>query len=611
MAELDQYLDRMSPESDVEAHRRTMQAVVLLREVFLNLVKHGKTARMYGRDHHLPRRFLDGFSEAARKYLDQFELMLVEIRPDHFTFNEHTVLSEEVGEQLAYGLYSEGVRAISVETGCEERELNELAALLAVDWLQRGEEEDDLLAAAWRADFQHVHIDVVDRFADADEMGDAIDRDALAMGRDVGNDPRKRGGDSLLVPEIQAILRELESNASEEIELARMKQDEVQVLLQLQDEIKDAVPEEGGDESLIALDPASAALLEREVENVNNDDDASIGLVSEVLFELGRIEDDPRHAKHLGGMVARCALMTAEIGDFKGAAGLVHRMLALMDRDLFPDFQGAEAFSEGYAEIMAQGNAERLVSAIRRQQDADRIRGPLFTLLAPLPAGSVFHLVRMGAYIEGMPEVRQVFADAVVTLLRHDGDALLQLLEQCEGTDAAVPLLALSRLEFPRAIEICLARYKAEEEGVREAALRSLRRYQSPNIKASMIRALDDPARAVRIEALRYLSVYRDPTVLDELGLRIRDENFSTREEDEIKAWLMAYGIIGRDRAVTLLRELALDKIKQKGDKAALRAMAVRGLHATRAATAKVAMREVAREHPALRSLIQGLMSKR
>ncbi len=611
MAELDRYLDRMSPEGDVEAYRRTMQAVVLLREVFLNLVKHGKTARMYGRDHHLPERFLDAFSAAARRYLEQFELMVVEVHPDHFTFSEHTVLAEDVGERLAYGLYAEGVRAISVEAGCDDRELTELANLLAVDWLQRGEEDDDLLAAAWRADFQHVHIDVVDRFADADEVGEAVDREALALGRDAGNDPRRRGGDSILVPEIQAILRELESEASEEIELARMKQDEVQALLKLRDEIKEAVPEEGGDEELMVLDAASAALLEREVERVNREEDADFYLVSEVLFELGRIEDAPQHTGPLGRAVARGVLMSAEIGDFESAATLVRRLLALLDADLFPDFRGAAAFREGYAELVSEDSAERLLGAVRRQSDVEGLRGPLFTILAPLPVAAVPQLVRIGAAIEGLPALRQVFADAVVTLLHHDGDALLQLLEQSRGADAAVPLLALGRLDVPRGVEPCLARLQSPEDGVREAALRSLRRYQSPNIKASILRALDDPARIVRVEALRYLSVYRDPSVLDELAHRIRDEAFSTREEEEIKAWLMAYGIIGRERSVELLRDLALDAIKQRGDRAVLRAMAVRGLHATRAATAKVAMREVAREHPALRGLIQGLMSKR
>jgi len=611
LADFNPYLNQAQPQTDMEAHRRAMQAVTALREIFLNLVKHGKTARLYGENHHLPRRFMEAFSLALRRYLDEFELMVVDIRPDHFAFNEHTVLSEDVGEQVAYGLYSEGVRAIQVEAGCEPREMKSLADLMAVDWLQRGEEDEDLMAAAWRADFQHVHIDVVDRFSEEDELGESYDRDDMGTGREGANDPRKRGGDSLLVPEIQAFLRELESQAEEETELVRMKQDEVQVLLALRDELKEEVADEGGDEELMNLDTASAALLEREVENVNREEDADFTHIGEVIFEVIRIEDDPENARGMGGLLARNVVMLTEIGEFEDAARLVHRVLALMDADLFPQFVGAEALREGYTDLVEQGLAERLIGAIQRAAAPEKIRGSLFTVLAPLPYKAVVNLVRMGAYLEGLSEVRQVFADVVVTLLQHDPEAVLQLLEQTEGNDQVIPLLALSRLESPRSIELCLRRLSSEFDGVREATLRSLRRYQSPNIKSSMVRALADPSQNVRVEALRYLSVYRDAAVLDDLGAHIRQETFGTKGEDEIKAWLIAYGIIGRDKSVTLLRDLALDNIKQKGEPAVLRTMAVRGLHATRSASAKMALREVARAHPSMRGLVQGLMSKR
>jgi hypothetical protein len=276
LAELDQYLDRMGGGDDMESHRRNMQALTMLREIFLNLVKHGKTSRLYGVDHHLPRRFLEGFTENTARFLDEFELLLVEVRPDNVMFNEHSVLREDVGEQMAYGLYSEGVRAISVERGCEVREMKALADLLAVDWLSRGEGEEDLMASAWRSDFHHVHIDVVDRFSDDDEMGDALERDDLGTGRASGNDPRKRQGDSILVPEIQALLRELESEGEDREDLVKMKQDEVNVLLQLRDELREGGAEEGGDQELMVQDPASAALLQREIELVNREEDASI-----------------------------------------------------------------------------------------------------------------------------------------------------------------------------------------------------------------------------------------------------------------------------------------------------------------------------------------------
>ena len=590
MSELDRYLSRLEPGDDMEAHRRQVQAMSILKEVFLSLVKHGKTMRLYGTRHHMPRRFLDAFMDNLERFLEEFELLMVEVMPDGLLYNGQSILGADSGsEQLAYGLYSESVRSLSVERGVERRELMSLAELLSRDWLARDDEEDDFVANAWRSDFQKVHVDVADRFSEEDELGEAIEREDLMIhrGRGGGKDRRTKTGDSVLVPEIQGLLRELQAGAGDDG--IRMKQDEVKIFLKMRDDLAD-VPEAGGDEELIALDHAGASAQ-----------------LAEVFFELLRLDGSADGARQVGLDLARHTTGLIEQGLFADAAALVRRALALLDGDLFPGFRFAQPLRGGYAHLISERNGERLLTALRRRPESASITGPMFTVFSPLPLESVPALVKLGAGADKVPELRQVLADVVVTLLHHDGAALFQLLEQSVGEDALVPLMALARVDFPPAVEACLMRAGDPAEQVRETALRSLRRYQSPNLKQAMIKALDDPATSVRVEALRYLAVYRDAAVLDELAFHMRSDGFGKRDAEEVKAWMMSYGIIGRDAAVPLLRDLGLGSIKTGGDGEIVRSMAVRGLHATRAATARVALRAIGREHPALRGLIQSL----
>ena len=192
-------------DGSVFEHRLHIKAQGLVREVFLNLVKHGRTSRLYGAGHRHARRFLDAYTQALLSFLEEFEVLQVEVTPDDFLWQGQPVLSKATNaQQMTYGLYAEGARGLSIERGTETRETVKLADLLSRDWLRRTEFDDDLIAACWRADFEHVHVDVADRFTEEqDDGGDSALREDLALGRSAGTDAMRMTGDSVLVPQIQ------------------------------------------------------------------------------------------------------------------------------------------------------------------------------------------------------------------------------------------------------------------------------------------------------------------------------------------------------------------------------------------------------------------------
>ncbi len=603
---------RVDGDGAIEEHRLHIKAQGLVREVFLNLVKHGRTSRLYGAGHHHARRFLDAYTAGLLGYLEEFEVLQVEIAPDDFLWQGQPVLSKGTNaEQMTYGLYAEGARGLAIEKGADTRELVRLGALLSRDWMHRTEFDDDLISAAWRADFDHVHVDVADRFTEEeDDGGDSTLREDLALGRSAGADLKRLTGDSVLVPQIQGLLKELEANALRHESVVVMKQDEAEVFLQLKDELEMSGDgtEDADEDELLELDAGARAALDAEVRQLEAEEDVDLGDVARVLFEVARLEPEAENRERLGRDLSLHVVAAVERGELQAAGTILRRTLCLSWGDLFPNHDSAP-FLDGLSTLLDEGNIARMVPALHRQGEAGLDPGPLFTFLSSLPASAVPGLLRLGETVKTM-ELRQVVADALVLVLDMEIDALADLLSQVRGEASVVPLLALGRLEAIKALDTCVGRVQDPEPAAREAALRSLRRHQSKRIKEIMLAALKDEAAAVRIEALRYLAVYRDSSHQSVLEALLRGGVLKEADESEARAWTMAYAHVGRQHSVPMLRALALGELTGNKDRG-IQKLALKALLATGLPEGRRAIDEVARREPELRDVVRELSAGR
>ena len=136
----------------------------------------------------------------------------------------------------------------------------------------------------------------------------------------------------------------------------------------------------------------------------------------------------------------------------------------------------------------------------------------------------------------------------------------------------------------------------------------ALREQQSPRIKVVMRRALADEERGVRLEALRYLAVYRDVEASALVLKRLYKAREDTCDLDELTALARAYAIIARDRNVADFRELIIRNVGTRTPShpgivdAVLSGMSVCGPPGRRA------LQQLGRDHPHLREKIRGLL---
>lgn len=597
---------RASPPKRVGKERAKIR--VALREVFVNLAKYGRVRRLYGEDHQSARRFMELFSQALVTQAEELGFMQLELSPGGMALEGDEILNHGTfGVELAESLYAEGGRALVVERGVDVEEAQRFGLIACMDWSRRAAVDDDLATMVWRAELEHIHLEVADRFSSVnDGDGEGLGGDG---GRGGGGDGGANG-DSSALQALKALAEELAAGDSATPAtdgLVRMRQEEANLLTRLRQElveVADPGTEELLDDDALPDDPRLLAEQRAEVERVNLGQDLDAEDLGNLCLELLWAERRAEAVEQLGRALASQVVGLVMAADPVGAAALVRRSLALLDGDVLPEFTAREPLRRGLAELVNDKSREAFAYALNQLAEPGRAKGPLFTLLSPLEPQHRPQLEQLCAALDDA-ELAQVAADVILGLMDYDEKAVLTAVEKAEGARAVGPLLALSRLKAPQAIGACMARVRDPEPRVREAALRALRPHQSPGIKQAVLDSLGDAAPRVRQEALRYLAIYRDPTQLGVMETHLLSAEFARVEEAELRAWLLAFAMVGRGQAVPLLRKLILKEVSLAGDHPNLDSLLITALKRTQSDGGKRVLTEAMRARPELEALAQ------
>ena len=122
-----------------------------------------------------------------------------------------------------------------------------------------------------------------------------------------------------------------------------------------------------------------------------------------------------------------------------------------------------------------------------------------------------------------------------------------------------------------------------------------------------MLDSLADAAPRVRQEALRYLAIYRDPTQLPTMEAHLLSAELGRVEEPELRAWLLAFAMVGRGQAVPLLRKLILKEVTLAGDHPNLDGLLITALKRTQSDGGKRVLTEAIRARPELEAISQSV----
>lgn len=480
--------------------------------------------------------------------------------------------SDAVSRVVCEGLHEHGLRAFSVEPSARRAELIDLANLLSTDWRGRAAHDDDLESVAWQLGFDNVHLDIsgTQTVAEAEELGLGPEELVHRIARQLGASSFHEDEDALS-DEVRGLMVELRRGESPRTE--------------------PSLPAGPGAEDW------RAAL--KEIQAGDDCTDERVGLL---LAEVIRTDRRPAGAAKATSRLVIHLRRALQIGQPAVAAALLRPALTFAEPDLYPPDAWTQAIREELGGLARVELRECVEAGWALNRDTEAWTGLLFSLGAALGVACLDDLARL-AQVFPDREAKQALADGLALTLERDQLTLKELLHDAADHQLPLLLLTLRRRPDPTLLGAILARAHHADPVVREAVVLTLRDYQSPRTKELVRAAVTDSARGVRLEALRYLSVYRDaeaaPKVLDRLRTAGPDEV----DETELRALAITVARITREKGMADLEKLA-------GGGARHPRAAAAALHGLRSfgAAGRVALERIGRSQPALRDEVRQLL---
>ena len=496
------------------------QGVKLLREAWEALGRQVQTTLECGADDRRTRRLNDTFVRTLQEAVKRLNWVCLRFDNSRVHLRGRVLVEGEVWSRL----YDMGVRGVSIET-TDGDELARLGDLLARNWSRRDRFDADLSRELWRGGLRGCWLDVQ---AAPDEEDEQQAFDELA-------------GLARLSEHLTAGLPSLPEDC-----LSEPGRD---MLVRLRRDLAHEAPEMDGLHDLFDVLESHEALLHRDVATITAGADICPDSVGRVAFELALLLPE-QGAEQRGRELARLVRQLWRSQDAAAASDLVRRAALLLDDGPMQDHPSLRHLRSGMATLLDHPEA------LARELDSlpeDQAASVLSALMAMPPhAGQKLAAVCAACTV---PAWRNVLADALVLLSGDDAMGRLDdLLEHSQGRDALLPLLGLARVDAPQSISACLGFLQATDSDLREAALVALRRHGTERVRRAVLTSLDDRSAKVRVEALRWVSVYQTREALPQLTDQVRGGNWFVRSSaTESRAWLMAYARAAGSDAVPLL----------------------------------------------------------
>ncbi len=503
---------------------------------------------------------LDRFVEQLQKGLEalwrQASHVALTVEEREILYDGSAVYSSEDRENLAFLLYRDGVREISLYRGFEREELATFLGLLARVQRIRGEDQDDLLTLFWEHDWVHFRY----RYVEALPEGTALPA------------PGAQQPGRVQVREEEEAAPLATSVSTDDFRGALYFLDAVE-LRRLEGEL---VREMGRDTWTDVLN----ALFDRLQDGGALRQEQVVGILSDVLPTL------------LG--VGKLELAGRVLGELVGIATSGQRLPA-------PVMRGLRALFDQLAQPATVAELVRTVE----QAGGAISETALGTLLSFFPPEALAPLLKAGE-TSASPAVRRTVLAAAERLAGGSREHAVLLLRDADPSVAGGAARILGRLRVTTAAGDVQRLLQRPEAALRVTAVEALAEIRSPNASGAVEAALDDADREVRVAAARALATLRYAPARGKLEAALDSKRLREADLTERIAFFEAYGGLAGAEGVPLLERVLNGKNwlgrRETGE---MRACAALGLGRIRHPAAEKALNAAAADSdPVVRSAV-------
>ena len=416
-------------------------------------------------------------------------------------------------ESIAWVMFKDGVRSVTMQRGVEEEEIVGLLDVLHRARNLQAEDSDDLLTLLWEKDFELI------RYSFQDLMTDA-------------------GGPELPTQE------EVEKGAPERRNVRQAVEEEAPPAAR-----PGIVRAEDFDTTLYFLDEREIAFLKDEVQR-EYAQDLRRNVLSMILDVL-ELQPYPTVRAELISIIESFLPYLLGAGDFSAVAFVLREIRVVLERarELLPEHRKA------LEDLPARLSQEQTLSQLLQSLDEAQTHPTpeeLTELFGELRGEA---LPTMFAWLPRLTSarVKELLESAVRRLAVANVD---RVVEAVGGHDPVMVGEAVSlsgKLKLQATVPALVAVLGHAERGIRAGAVQALSEIGTPGALQGLERALEDQDRDVRLAAVRVLGQRKHRGALGRITALVQGKSVRSADLTEKMAFFEAYGSMVGEEGVSIL----------------------------------------------------------
>lgn len=473
-------------------------------------------------------------------------------------------------ESLAWTLYKDGLRQLTLKKGVEREELPRLLRVFNVVRTLAPDAADDLFTLLWAEDFQLVEV----RFAESAQDHATVEMEAGAR---YENAPSQA----------EAVRADL-AGGSPSGEAGEGEGEEAE-----SQRPKGVVDLEEFDSTLYFLDGAEVDMLAADLQEEYSRDlrGASLG----ALYDLFETESGDGVREEILGVLDALFPSMLNAGEFRASASVLRETRVLAERAQALDPGHRTRLGHFVDQLSEPAIVGQLMQALDegtgRPSDAD-----ITELLQELRPGALATLVEWTPRLASS-QVRGLVETAVRHLAATHQAELLRLLRSSDGDALRGAIELAGRLKLEGAVAGLGEVLGRPDAALRHAAVDALVLIGTPGSLTLLERAIGDDDRGVRMAALKALSGRGYKGALKRVEEVVQGRGRRDIDFNERRAFFEAYGTIAGAAGLDTLRDLLVRKgLFRRKASADVRMCAALGLGRIGTADARAVLQSVSED---------------
>jgi len=530
-------------------------------EFFNHLLKAVKARLVYPASSKLPEQFKNDLYLKASEIFKTIDKLGYKISSDTIQYGDHIVYqSSSRTENFAHVFFRDGIINIIFSATLDEEELERFINLIA-KMMRTVYIDDDLATLLWEENFPSISYELID---------DGLEIETIEYSAD-----KLRSGKNSTTEDLQSLFIDEGEITFDDDDFATAGRE---MNLRRRGHAYASMPE------------ATQDFLNRVAEFTNDDKDQILQIVNEdakfdhteyiltVIFEiLGMEKELPGYTETMT-FIGKVRDNLISLGNFAGAASLLDRMKEMHGVLVNLSSPRADKINAFFLECASNEKISLITETANNLKDIES--EGLTRYLTHLPWAAIDPLIGALGDLKYF-KARQTICNVLAELGRGQIDLVARGLEDERWYVVRNIVMVLGQIGDNRILNHLKKTIRHPDYRVRKETLAAAGSIRTGDNYDFMILALSDPDVKIQIASLQYLIDHKVTKAYKAIEHIIEDKKFKDRPPDQIKKFLESYAYLGQDKALALLKPLALKRsflISTKDERLKYVAISVLGL---------------------------------